>query len=120
MTCLATQTDDCSCMLLQCFKPTGLIGEPYFKSYGEIVLFNTNYTMRLIVESYAGQLFFRFFLIKTKGWPARKKMRIFYFIYFARTSAPTADRRQTLVPGFQANTVIFYIARSVINCVWQR
>ena len=58
-------------VLLQCFKPTRLIG-------GAILRFPAKFcyliqTMRLMVESYARQLFFCFFFKKIKRLAPREK-----------------------------------------------
>ena len=63
--------------------------------------------MRLMVETYARQLFFCFFFYKKqKGWPARKKCEYFFFFFFCCKKTPTAARRNSLVPGFHTTCVI--------------
>ena len=66
--------------------------------------------MRLMVESYARQLFLPFFFNKKikrqacaqKGW---QTLHVAFFL-IARSSTPTADRRHSLVPGFHTVCVI--------------
>ena len=54
--------------------------------------------MRLMVESYARQLFSVFFLQKIMMW-------VYIFLYFAVQKTPTAARRHSLVPGFHTTCV---------------
>ena len=86
-------------IFLQYFQPTGLNGWAIFKIYGEIVVYNTNYAFDgWIIRAPA---FFCRFLIKKIKRHARAKNDVgFFFIYFARTSAPTVDRRKKLQTHF--------------------
>ena len=53
--------------------------------------------MRLMVQLYARQLFFRFFFTKKIKRQARAKNDVvFIFFYFACSSTPTADRHHSL------------------------
>ena len=103
-------------ILLQWLRPAVLIGWAIFKNYGEMLFYNTNYAFDCCKWVREAFLPF-FFFLKEKVCPARKKagkLVLFIFFIFSPYSAPTAARRHSLVPPFQAYSVILF--NRIIRC----